>query len=306
MKLKENLTNINSEKALNNYKADSNWKLMDSTTPKKKLRRAKSKKIEIFDFNDKDSMKKKSLEVLKVKKNCGDINMEEYLKPDLDDMEYDDAIKLDQRTFCQFLSDRLKEKQIIMDTFFNKENLRPMSIKIMLLLVNIDLYFVVNGFFFNEQYISLLFNSTEEETFFSYIPRSYSRFFYCTLVGVIISIIIDCVFIEEKKIKRIFIREKENPMQIRYEVSLNVNDIKTRYNVFSFLCLFIAIISWYYVSCFNNTYPGVKNEWIKSSLTIIILMQILSIFIALLQAILRGISFSCKSEKVYKMNQFLS
>lgn len=52
--------------------------------------------------------------------------------------------------------------------------------------------------FFNEQYISLLFNSTEEETFFSYIPRAYSRFFYCTLVGVIISIIIDCVFIEEK------------------------------------------------------------------------------------------------------------
>jgi hypothetical protein len=306
LKLKDNLTNINSEKALNNFKADSNWKLMDSTTPKKKPRRAKSKKIEIFDFNDKDSMKKKSLEVLKVKKNCGDINMEEYLKPDLDDMEYDDAIKLDQRTFCQFLRDRLKEKQIIMDTFFNKENLRPMSIKIMLLLVNFDLYFVVNGFFFNEEYISLLFNSTEEETFFSYIPRSYSRFFYCTLVGVIINIIIDCVFIEEKKIKRIFIREKDNPMQIRYEVSLNVNDIKTRYNIFSLLCLFIAIISWYYVSCFNNTYPGVKIEWIKSSVSIIIIMQILSIFIALLQAILRKISFSCKSEKAYKMNQFLS
>ena len=306
LKLKNNLTNINSEKALNNYKADSNWNLMDSKPHKKKLRRSKTKKIEIFDFNDKDSTKKKTMEVLKVKKNCGDINMEEYLKPDLDDMEYDDAIKLDKRTFCKYFSDRLKEKQIIMDTFFNKENLTPMSIKIMLVLVNFDLYFVINGFFFNENYISLLFNSTEEETFFSYIPRSYNRFFYCTLVGVIINIIIDCIFIEEKKIKRIFLREKDNPIQIRYEVSLNVNDIKTRYNVFGFLCLFIAIISWYYVSCFNNTYPGVKNEWIKSSLTIIIIMQILSIFIALLQAILRGISFSCESEKVYKMNQFLS
>ena len=49
-----------------------------------------------------------------------------------------------------------------------------------------------------------------------------------------------------------------------------------------------------------------KNEWIKSSFTIMIIMQILSILIALLQAILRDISFSCKSEKVYKMNQFLS
>ena len=232
--------------------------------------------------------------------------MEEYLKPDLDDMEFDDAIKLDKRTFCEFLSDRLKEKQIILDTFCNKENLRPISIKIMLLLLNIDLYFVINGFFFNEEYISQLFNSTEEETFFSYFPRSYSNFFYATLVSVIISIIMSCIFVEEKKVKRIFLREKDNPVQLKYEISMDVNDIKRKYTVFSFICLFIAVISWYYVSCFNNVYPGVKIEWIKSSVTIIIIMQILSILVAFLEAILRAISFEYKSEKVYKARQLLS
>ena len=41
----------------------------------------------------------------------------------------------------------------IMDTFYHKEKIRPMSIKILLLLLNINLYFVINGLFFNETYI---------------------------------------------------------------------------------------------------------------------------------------------------------
>ena len=244
--------------------------------------------------------------LLKAKNLCGNINMEEYLKPNLDDMEYDDAIKLDKRPFCVFFSEKLKEKQIIMDTFFHKEILIPMSIKIILLLLNIDLYFVINGLFFNEEYISQLFNSDEEETFFSFIPRSISRFFYATMVGFIIGFIIDCIFIEEKKIKRIFLREKDDPFQLRYEISVTVKSIKTRYTIFIFLCIFISIVSWYYISCFNNVYPGVRNEWIKSSIAIIIIMQIISILIVLLQAILRGLSFHYKSEKLYKMKQFIS
>ena len=288
-----------------NPKNNSGGKSIEKSS-NKFLRRAKSKKLEVFNFSDETSKSKNSSKLLKIKELCGNIDMEEYLKPDLDDMEFDDAIKLDKRTFCEFLSDRLKEKQIILDTFCNKENLRPISIKIMLLLLNIDLYFVINGFFFNEEYISQLFNSTEEETFFSYFPRSYSNFFYATLVSVIISIIMSCIFVEEKKVKRIFLREKDNPVQLKYEISMDVNDIKRKYTVFSFICLFIAVISWYYVSCFNNVYPGVKIEWIKSSVTIIIIMQILSILVAFLEAILRAISFEYKSEKVYKARQLLS
>ena len=232
--------------------------------------------------------------------------MEEYLKPNLDDLEYDDAIKLDKREFGTYFTEKLLEKQIIMDTFYNKESLRPMSIKIILLLLDIDLYLVVNGLFFNEDYLSELYYSEEEETFFSYFPRSISRFFYATLVGYIVGIIIDCIFIEESKIRRIFLREKDDPLQLRYEISVISKSIKNRYTVFIILCIFISIISWYYISCFNNTYPGVKKEWIKSSITIIIIMQILSFLNILLQAILRSLSFRCKSEKLYKIKQIIA
>ena len=287
-------------KSLSLQKSESSGKLFKYPSSKS-LKKIK-KKVSFFDSNNKGIDE----EILKAKNLCGNIDMEEYLKPDLDDMEYDDAIKLDKRTFFEYLSDRLKEKQIILDILFNKENLRPMTVKIMLLLLNIDLYFVINGLFFNEKYISELFNSTEEETFFSFFPRSIGRFFYATLVGVIIGVIIDCIFIEEKKIKRIFIREREDPMELKYEISITVKNIQKRYNAFIFICLFISIISWYYVSCFNNSYPGVKIEWIKSSVTIIIIFQILSALMAILDSILRAISFRFQSEKVFKLKQLLS
>ena len=291
----------NDQKSLNLQKSESDGKFLRFSSSKH-LKKMKSKKLLKFKLDN----DKKIEDTLNAKKFGDHIDIEEYLKPDLDDLEYDDAIKYDKRTFFVFLSDRLKEKQIFMDTFFNRENLRPFSIKVILLLLNIDLYFVINGLFYNEKYISELFYSTEEETFFSFFPRSISRFFYATLVGVIIGIIIDWFFVEEKKIKRILIREKEDPMQLKYEISLNVTNIKKRYNAFILICFFISLISWYYISCFNSSYPGVKIEWIKSSITIIIIMQILSIIVIILEAILRSISFKYESEKVFKLKQLLS
>ena len=245
-------------------------------------------------------------ELIKAKKNCGDIDIEEYLKPDKDDMEYDDAIKLDKRSFCEYLNDSLKKKQIIMETFFYKENIKPMSIKIILLILNINLYFVVNGLFFNESYIKKVYEADENEFFFGYISRSYSNYFYSLMVGFFIDLILDLVFIDEKKIKRIFLREKNDLMQLKYEVTENTKSIKKRYVVFIIICFIVAIISWYYVSCFNCVYPGVKNEWVKSSVTIIIIMQIISVLMRILESILRSISFECKSEKVYKVKKYLS
>ena len=93
------------------------------------------------------------------------IDMEEFLKTNLDDMEYDDAIKYDKRSFCEFYIDKLKQKQIIINTFCNKDKIRTISIKILLLLLNIDLYFVINGLFFSEDYIIKLYHLETEVKF---------------------------------------------------------------------------------------------------------------------------------------------
>ena len=234
------------------------------------------------------------------------LNMEEYLCTELNDMDYDDAIKKDKRTFCEYFIERLKMNQIILNTFCSVDNLRPRVIKIILLILEIDLYLFINGLFFNEEYVSEIFHSTKEENFFTFVPRSFNRFFYTTLVGVIVGYIIDCFFIEEKKIKKLFIREKNNIIILKYEMSQIVKNVHRRNSWFIFLSFIIISLTLYYIFCFNNVYPHMREEWIKSSIIIIIIMQILSILTCILEAIIRHFSFKCKSEKLYKISLLLS
>ena len=242
----------------------------------------------------------------KLLKNENNINLDEYLKTDLDDLDYDDAIKRDNRKFCEFFYEKVKTEQMVLNTFCAVDPLRPRAIKIILFILDIDLYFFVNGLFFNEDYVSEIFNSKESENFFTFVPRSIDRFFYTTLVGVIVGYVIDCFFIEEKKIKKLFIREKENIIILKYEISQIIKDIQKRNTWFIILSFFIISFTFYYVFCFNNIYPHMRSEWIKSSIMIIIVMQILSLLACLLEAIIRFISFKCKSEKIYKISLLFS
>ena len=233
-------------------------------------------------------------------------NIEEYMKTEIDDMDYYTAVKKDNRKFCDYFCDKLKNNQIILNTFYIKDPLRPKTIKIILLVLNIILYLFINALFFNENYVSEIFNSKKEEKFFTFIPRSYNRFIYTPLVGGIVNYIIDCFFIEEKKIKGIFRREKNNMITLNYEIIKAIKMIKIRYALFIVSTFIISIFVQYYIFCFNNIYPHMKKEWIKSSILIIFIMQIIYCLESLLETTLRFISFKLKSEKIYKISLMLS
>ena len=180
-----------------------------------------------------------------ISKDENNLDIKKYLSTDLDDMDYDDAIKKDKRKFCNYFYEKLKINQIILNTFSAVDPLRPRVIKIMLFVLEINLSLFINGLFFNEDYVSEIFHSTKSENFFTFIPRSIDRFFYTTLVGVIIGYVIDCFFYEEKKIKGVFKREKENTIILKYEITQIIQGIQKRNKWFIILSFFIKIILLY-------------------------------------------------------------
>ena len=231
---------------------------------------------------------------------------EEYLSTSPEDMEFDDAIVKDKRKYCEHMKENLIEDQIITATFVSEDPLKPRTIKIMVFILNLVLYFVVNGLFFSEEVISDLYNVNEEdENFFSYLPRSINRLLYTTLVSVVVSIITDFFFIDEKKIKGIFRREKTNIKILREKIKDIMNDLKKRYIAFIIVVSIILILSFFYLLCFNYVYPYTQIEWIKSSITIMIIMQILSLLKCILETSLRYLSYKFKSEKLYKISKIL-
>jgi hypothetical protein len=126
----------------------------------------------------------------------------EYLSTSLDDLEFDDAVAKDKRKYCEHMKENLIEDQIIANTFIHEDPIKPRTIKIIVFILNVMLYFVVNGLFFSEEVISELYNIDEEkENFFSFIPRSLTRIIYCTLVSIAVGLVTNFFFVDEKKIK---------------------------------------------------------------------------------------------------------
>ena len=197
-------------------------------------------------------------------------------------------------------------RQMIAYTFIAVDPLKTRGTKIMLFGLNIILYFVVNGLFFSEDYISEVYNSTEEEKFFTFFPRSINRFIYCTFVSIVISYLTELFFFEEKKIASIFKREKEDKNILKEKITKLIKDISNRYLGFIITVFIIILFAFYYLLCFNYVYPKTQVEWVKSSIIIFLIMQILSFLSCLLESCFRILSFKCKSEKCYKISKLLS
>ena len=231
---------------------------------------------------------------------------EEYLETSPDEMEYDEALYFDKRTFLTYFSECLKEKQIIAHTFIAKDNLKPRTMKIIVFSLNMLLYFVVNGLLFSEEVITELYELDEdEETFFSYFLRSIRRIIYSTLVSIVISIIVDFFFVGEDKLKHIYKKGKMSPENLKELVVNFINDISKRNISFIIVSSIILLFSFFYLLCFNYVYPYSQIEWIKSSITILIIMQFLSFFRCFCESGLRILSLRNDSEKLFKISQMI-
>ena len=230
---------------------------------------------------------------------------EEYLSTNPDEMDYDDAVYKDKRTFWEYFWENFIEDQIITTTFIHYDPLKTRTMKIMIFILDIILIFVFNGLFYSENYISELYN-LQKEKFFDFLQRSINRFIYTGIGIIIANFIVDFFFVEEKKIKGIFKREKDDKIVLKEEIEKLIKSIVKRILLFIIIVYVILIISLYYLLCFNYVYPKTQIEWIKSSIAFIIIIQFISILVVLLETCLRFLSFRFKSERIYKISKLIN
>ena len=230
------------------------------------------------------------------------INIKEYISSSFDENDFDDVIDNEKRTFCQFSYEKFKENLIIINLFWSKEPLSPRSLKILILFITIELYFVTNALFYTEDYLSEILCIEEKDSFFAFVLRRINHFIYIyTIVG-IIKYIIGYLFLEEKKIKKILIRNKNEKIKINYKISKVVKKMKIRFYLFIIFSNFLTIIFFLYISCFNIIYPNTKVEWIKSSLFILILNELINFILTLIECSIRYIAIKCNSNKLFNLS----
>ena len=230
-------------------------------------------------------------------------NFKEYLSTDYSDMDLDDALEKDKRNIFQYFWDITKENHLFINSIFITDNIKPKSIKIIVLLISIDLYCLFNGLMFNESYISDIYNKQGTENFFEFIPRSYNHLIFITIISKLVNGLISCFYLEEKKIKGIFLRGKNKPDKIKMDIFSFIQKIEKYYLYFIYTSYFITILSWVYISCFNNVYYYSRREWIKSSFLYYIMTEAFIIIVYFLTAVIRFLAMKCENEKIFNWSK---
>ena len=166
-------------------------------------------------------------------------------------------------------------------------------------------YFTINGFLYNEEYVSSKLTREESRSFYEYLDDSIKRIIYTSIVGGSISFIEGILYNTKKKIEKATEKYKHNKILLKGEIA-KIYKYSNILTDFFLIIQFIAMVFFtIYIFCFCYVFPNNNIDWIESSLIVIGINQLLSIFTCLLISFLRYSSVKCQWELCFKINTYL-
>ena len=274
---------------------------------KKYNQKKKENEIICSTIND----KKKSNKIKLAKKFCSGHTIKILTKRilekkdfELNSLNYNEAIKLDHRSYCEYYYSLLKNDHPIIFSFGSYNDYNSTIIKIFLFFFSFCLDFTVNALFFTDDTMHKIYQDKGKFNILYQIPQ--------TLYSMIISRVIDALIrkyalsqenIIEFKQENI----KKNNLDQKYQNLLRTLKIKfIPFYIFSFI---ILMFFWYYITCFCGIYINTQSHLIKDSLISLITSLIYSFVVDIIPGIFRisalkmgKPSFTC----LYKFSQFIS
>ena len=229
----------------------------------------------------------------------------EYNEKEMNELDYEEAIIYDKRNFLQMFWYTLKQKQNIINTFCSKDKLKPFSTKLLVMIFSFSCYFVINGFLYNEEYVSSKLKSEESKTIYEYLSDSIERILYTSIVGGVISFIIGILFNTDKKIENVINKNKDNKIILKGEIAKIFRCNNIRILCFIISQFIIMTLFTIYIFCFCYVYPNNKLDWFESSLIVIAIMESISLFNSFLISFIKYLSIKFQWELCFKINAYL-
>ena len=222
-----------------------------------------------------------------------------YNNEELNDLEYELALKVDKRKYCEYYYSLLKSNHVLIFTFCNETDYNSKIIKIDLLLFNTTLFFAVNTLFFNDDTMHKIYKNKGAFNIMGQLPL----IIYSTLISMLFSIILKLLALTEGIIldlKKIIIRKEFN----RRIEGLD-NKIKIKFLLYFIISTIFLLFFWYYLSMFCAIYSNTQNHLIKETLLSFVLSLIEPFLICLIPGFFRipAVSGNGNRHILYKLSK---
>ena len=200
---------------------------------------------------------------------------------EINNLEYENAIIVDKRTFWQFYFSLLKRGQLIIFTFITRDDYNLPQIKILLFIVSFSLYFTINAFFFSDDTMDKIYEDNGIFNFVFQLPQ----IIYSSLISSVINIILSKLSITESQILEM---KKEKDMEKFKEKANKIKKkLKIKLIIFFVLSSVLMLIFWYFISCFCSVYENTQIILIEDTAISFLLSMMYPFGIKLLPGIFR-------------------
>ena len=251
---KKNKIKINNESAIGNSKRVLNRKsTINININNINIKRPKLK-------SKTHNLKNKNIILYKDDKKNNNINIPVYNDCELNSLSYYNAIKYDERTYCQYYISLLKTKHLILFTFIPSNDYNLYTIKIILFLLSFSLYFCINGLFFNDETMHKIYVDKGAYNIMYQIPQ----IVYSSVFSALINIILKQLSLSQKDILKLK-QEKDERIANKKSKTIYIC-LNIKFIIFFILCLIFMAFFWYFISGFCAVFSNTQVILIKDTL----------------------------------------
>ena len=142
-----------------------------------------------------------------------ELNNYKYNDYEMNNLIYEEALKLDKRTYFQYYFSLLKRKQLLIFTFYTSTDYNSRYIKLCLFFFSFALYLTINTLFFANSAMHQIYQDKGSFSFLYNLPK----IFYSTMISAVINIIITYLSLTEKDITKIRVKVIEEKQDLNFQ-----------------------------------------------------------------------------------------
>ena len=176
-----------------------------------------------------------------------------YRDVELNSMDYEDALKYDQRNFSQYYFSLIKSQNPLFFTFYECKDYNSQMIKINLLFFSFSINYIISAMFYTDDTMHKIYIDEGGFDFTYMLPQM----FYSLILSIVLGMIIKNLGLYQDNILNVrkLKRNKESPEAIFKEVS---KKIKIKIIFFFIISYILAFSFWAFLGCFCAVYSNTQ------------------------------------------------
>jgi len=231
------------------------------------------------------------------KENKGNKLFDNY---ELNHLDYEDAVILDKRSFCETYWSIIKREELILFTFVSSNDYNLFYIKIARLIFIFLTLMTMNAFLFSDKSFHKLFLKGVKYNFTQQILQILLSVIITHVVEILLCFLsmTDRIIYQIKKIAK---TGKEN--KVIFDC---LKKIRIKLIIFFVGTFIVILFYWYFISAFCSVYKNTQKIFLIDTVLSFVFFNIVPLIVYVLVTLVRIISLKCSNKKNLKCLYILS